>query len=93
MSRPRSSRARWDPKLRALILPVPEVWVQRLALQWGRQGSPGVEAVGAWLRARLQVMAVGSRRGPRPTTIRVPGGKVRVRHLAEQEQGKKMKKR
>lgn len=92
MSRPKTSRARWSVELNALVLPLPELWVVRLAAQLHRRGMSGVEAVGAWLRSQLRAAVVAQRRGPRSALVRTPRG-VRIRAAAESEQAVQLRKR
>jgi hypothetical protein len=78
MTRPRTSRARWDARRQALILPLPERIVIRAAAQLGRSGALGIEALGTWLRRFVCVAAALPRGRPRGD-LRTPSGRLMTR--------------
>jgi len=88
MSRPRTSRARWDARRQALILPLPERLVVRAAAQFGRSGVLGIEVLGSWLRQFVQAAAATPRGRPRGD-LRTASGRLRT--LVEREMSDQIK--
>jgi hypothetical protein len=92
MSRPRSSRARWDAQRQALILPLPERVVIRAAAQFG-SGILGIEMLGTWLR-RFVLAAAATPRGRPSGNLRTKSGQLLTRakwELANQIKQKSLK--